>query len=426
MSQVLEIFTNHSHWNQIKEILDKLHSSGFTAYLAGGCIRDALLNKNPKDFDIATSAQPREVLALFPKSRIHGKVFGVVAVVLDKEHVVEVATFRKDGPYQDGRHPISVTFSSEKEDALRRDFTVNALFYDVQEKKILDYVGGQKDLENKIIRTVGSPLKRFQEDKLRMIRAIRFSIQFDFQLDPATQNALFEHTNFLLDISKERIYEECLKILKTGKFVPALSAFKKLGLLNHLCSYWNSSDWSFSLRFWQTGIPIEWSQYNSFLWMYAFYPLLVTQSRSALRENGQWISGFYENLKAWRFPVKLIKSMRDMFYGSQCLVNTDQVSLGKKLIILNSPFSRQIMYLSRVYLINKNVRWDYLQQLTAEFQIRAPKGHLPKPLVNGEDLKHLGVPQDHNMSIKLDQLYELQLEERISDKKQLLKKWKGL
>ena len=421
MTDLLKIFRQHAHWAQIRKVLDRLHSSGFKTYLAGGCIRDVLLGKNPKDFDIATSAEPQKVLQLFPKSRVRGKAFGVVAVPLSKGQMVEVATFRKDGPYLDGRRPQSVTFSSEKEDALRRDFTINALFYDVQTDKILDYIEGLEDLKNKIIRTVGEPLRRFQEDKLRIIRALRFSVQLDFQLEAGTQKVLFDHKKELLSISKERIYEECLKILKTGKFSSALNVFKKLDLLEDILGHWDSSNWEMHLKFWKRGVPEEWLRQNDFLWMYAFYPLLMTQPQSVLTPEGQWIHTFAKKLRIWRFPVKSIKSMRDMFYGSYCLLDKAQASLAKKLIILNSLFSKQIIYLSKAYLTSKGASLESLNQIESAFLMRAPEGALPKPLVNGEDLKQLGILEDRNMSIKLAQLYELQLEDQIIDKNRLLK-----
>ena len=167
MFDLIPVFKQHSNWSEVRKIIFTLKESGAKAYLAGGCVRDALLKKVPKDFDIATSAKPEEILKLFPGSNIQGKAFGVVSVSC-KKGIVEIATFRKDGPYIDGRHPKSVEFLSDKEDALRRDFTINALFYDLKTEKVIDYVDGIEDLQKKIIRTVGEPEKRFREDHLRI------------------------------------------------------------------------------------------------------------------------------------------------------------------------------------------------------------------------------------------------------------------
>ena len=225
MADLITVFHKHSGWLEVQDILNTLHKSGFKAYLAGGCVRDALLGQTPKDFDIATSARSEQILKFFSKSNQQGKAFGVVAVFC-KQGMVEVATFRKDGPYLDGRHPEYVEFLDDKEDALRRDFTINALFYDIQTKQVIDYVGGLKDLQNKIIRTVGPPADRFTEDKLRMVRALRFQIQLGFDLDSVTENAIDKMKNSISEISTERVYEECLKILNIGAFEKALLVLK--------------------------------------------------------------------------------------------------------------------------------------------------------------------------------------------------------
>ncbi len=189
------------------KIIKRLRSEGFEALLAGGCVRDMLAGRAAKDYDVATSARPDEIIALFRKTLKIGAKFGVVMVLLDSEQV-EVATFRTESGYIDGRHPESVTFSNAKEDASRRDFTINGMFYDPVAKRVIDYVNGKADLKKGIIRTIGEPKKRFGEDYLRMLRAVRFATQFDFKIESATWRAVRGNAKKITGISAERIAME--------------------------------------------------------------------------------------------------------------------------------------------------------------------------------------------------------------------------
>ncbi len=213
-------------------IVQRLHDAGYTAYFAGGCVRDALRGAPVKDIDIATSATPEQVAALFPAQSIGvGQSFGVMLVVLGGISY-DVATFRTDGGYQDGRHPETITYDTAEHDALRRDFTVNALFYDPLEDRVLDFVGGEADLKAGCLRTVGDPLQRFQEDRLRMLRAIRFASVCEWEIAPATWSAICSEASALKCVSAERIREEFLRMLCESK-VPsrALEKLRLSGLL---------------------------------------------------------------------------------------------------------------------------------------------------------------------------------------------------
>jgi tRNA nucleotidyltransferase/poly(A) polymerase len=198
------------------EVLKKLRQAGYEALWAGGCVRDLLLGRHPKDFDVATSANPDEVRELFGRKRTLaiGAAFGVV-MVLGPRGVgpVEVATFRRDGNYSDGRRPDSVEFSTPREDAQRRDFTINGLFYDPVQREVIDYVGGQADLDRRVVRAIGDPDARFDEDKLRMLRAVRFTANFDFTLDPATAAAIQRRPGDVRQVSAERITAELRRML---------------------------------------------------------------------------------------------------------------------------------------------------------------------------------------------------------------------
>jgi poly(A) polymerase len=186
------------------DVVKRLQREGYQALLAGGCVRDMLLGRRPKDYDVATNARPEEVMALFPRTLEIGAKFGVV-IVLAQPKPVEVATFRTETGYQDGRHPETVTFTNAAEDAGRRDFTINGMFYDPLQEEVLDFVDGQADLDRRIIRTIGSADERFGEDYLRMLRAVRFSTELDFPIEPKTFAAIKANAPRITAISGERI-----------------------------------------------------------------------------------------------------------------------------------------------------------------------------------------------------------------------------
>ncbi|MAW40011.1 MAG: phosphohydrolase [Kiritimatiellaceae bacterium] len=208
-----------------------LQSAGHEAYWAGGCVRDQHLGIPPKDYDIATSALPEQVEALFSKTLAIGKSFGVIAVIEDQIQT-DVATFRAEAPYSDGRHPDAVTFCAAAEDAKRRDFTINALFYDPITERLIDYVDGKVDLEAGLIRAIGNPLERFQEDHLRLLRAVRFSHVLGFKIEPTTLQALKTEAATIHAISVERIERELTRTL-TESLQPgdALHTLQQVGLL---------------------------------------------------------------------------------------------------------------------------------------------------------------------------------------------------
>lgn len=213
------------------EILQTLRRHQYEAYWAGGCVRDRLIGKPPKDIDIATSATPDCIPPLFAKTIPIGKAFGVIGVVCQGT-LYEVATFRKDHGHSDGRRPDRVEYADAREDALRRDFTINALFFDPVHNRVLDFVGGEQDLRNRMIRAVGDPNARFMEDHLRMLRAVRFAATLDYTLDPTTRQAIEAHADCIGRISPERIRDELIRILvESARTGDALQLLLNTGLL---------------------------------------------------------------------------------------------------------------------------------------------------------------------------------------------------
>jgi putative nucleotidyltransferase with HDIG domain len=216
-----------------------LRAQGHSAYLVGGCVRDLLLGREPADFDVATAATPQEVMEIFPQTYAVGAQFGVVLVPVRRDgdgtranYSIEVATFRSDGAYSDGRHPDEVQFSKDARlDVQRRDFTINGLLLDPDTAEVLDYVHGKEDLQRGVIRTIGDPDQRFSEDKLRMLRAVRFAARFGYSIDESTFAAIRELAPKIHQVSRERVRDEILKMLTEGHARPA---FELLDLTNLL------------------------------------------------------------------------------------------------------------------------------------------------------------------------------------------------
>lgn len=214
------------------EVIQFLRLQGHKAYLVGGCVRDRLLGGSPKDYDVATDASPAQVLAYYPKADQVGASFGVVLISDSAGNQVEVATFRSDDDYRDGRRPERVKFESDpRQDALRRDFTINALFEDPFSGEVLDYVGGQRDLEDRIIRAIGDPERRFREDHLRLLRAVRFAARLDFEIEPATFEAMQKLAPLAADVAAERTRVELVRILTEGHPRRGMEFLDRTGLL---------------------------------------------------------------------------------------------------------------------------------------------------------------------------------------------------
>ncbi len=211
----------------------RLRQSGYQALWAGGCVRDLLLGKSPDDYDVATDARPEDVIRLFPRTVPVGASFGVVIVRGPRAAgQVEVATFRSDGLYEDGRRPQSVTYSTPEEDASRRDFTINGMFFDPLDERIIDYVGGRDDLERKVVRAIGDPVTRFEEDKLRLLRAVRFTSRLGFSLDAGTRSAMVAMAEKVATVSAERIAQELRKMLTHSSRSQAVRLAEETGLLS--------------------------------------------------------------------------------------------------------------------------------------------------------------------------------------------------
>lgn len=294
LPQFLRQIQSHPQWVSAQKICDRLVAHGFEAVLTGGCVRDAIIGQSAKDIDIATSAKPEEVESLFSSWRpiLVGKAFGVI-VLPTPEGPIEVATFRKDGEYLDGRRPKSVEYSNLAEDATRRDFTVNALFYRPSTQEVLDFVGGQDDIQAGLLRAVGDPRKRFQEDELRLLRAIRFSGQLGYRIEPETLRALIERADEISRrpperraewVSRERVRDEIDKMLMVKQAKLAFDNLILAGMGELVFENWTS-----------TVLPVR---------DHTFQPLHLESRRMALFHRslqGSTADQVQEQLLRWKY-----------------------------------------------------------------------------------------------------------------------------
>ena len=216
--------------NTAKGIVDRLRAAGFEAYFVGGCVRDLVMGKQAKDIDVATNALPEQVGKLFRRTILVGAQFGVVRV-LEAGHEFEVATFRADGEYLDGRHPVKVTFCDARADVLRRDFTINGMLYDPVTDSVIDHVGGKEDIAKRVVRCIGDPVERFQEDKVRVMRAVRFACRLGFVVAPDTSAAAKRIAPKIAEVSAERVRDELLRILMEGGAAKGVQMLRDFGVL---------------------------------------------------------------------------------------------------------------------------------------------------------------------------------------------------
>jgi poly(A) polymerase len=386
-------------------IVRKLVGAGHQALLAGGCVRDLLLGRSPQDYDVATDAPPERVCELFRSTRKVGAQFGVV-LVRQRRRWIEVATFRTDGPYLDGRRPAEVRLSDARHDALRRDFTVNGMFLDPLAMKVVDYVGGQADLEARVIRAIGKPEARFEEDHLRLLRAVRFAARLDFPIEPVTLTAIRGHAAKLMRVAAERVREELEKMLGHPSRRRAWSLLVECGLLPYL---WAGASWQVQQRQ-AVGALLERLPPEA-----PFELALATllADRSA-REIGQvaralTLSNDQSEMTAW------------LVAHSGELDDPDAPDLAAlKRLMANRAFGALHMLAQARYadMPDGTARGKRLEVRLAAI---APDAVQPPPLVKGDDLKARGIEPGPVYAEILGALYTQQLDEVFSSREEALR-----
>lgn len=394
------------------DVLTRLRESGFVAYWAGGCVRDQLLGRVPNDYDVATNAQPREIRGLFGRRRTVavGAAFGVI-VVLGPPGAgqVEVATFRRDREYQDGRRPVGVDFSDPREDALRRDFTINGLFYDPLEDNVIDYTGGVEDLRRRLIRAIGDPRHRFAEDKLRLIRAVRFAATFEFDIETATYRAVVEMAPQLNVVSVERITDELVQILLCPQRCRALELLRESGLLPVVApelvpegptgdNWWRSAMATLA-RLHEPTLPVALAA-----WMADCLSPVAAQ----------------EIARRWRLPNQCLRRVRWLLENAEALLDAPNRRWSQIQPVLAHPGASELIALCEAR-AGTDPRWGEALAW-CRHQLELPRERLDPPaLIDGNDLARHGIPPGPVYRSLLEAVREAQLDGQLADKESALR-----
>ena len=420
-----------------KKIVERLQQAGFAAFWVGGCVRDYLLGREPQDFDIATDARPEQIEKLFSKTIPVGKKFGVMVVVEDEQQF-QVATFRAEADYQDGRRPTKVAFASAEADALRRDFTVNGLFYDPLTERIHDWVGGEKDLRAKIIRTIGAPEERFAEDHLRLLRTVRFAVQLDFEIEPRTFAAIKSLAPKIKLISAERVRDELLKLFRPPHAARGLVLLRESGLLEPILpelaatvSCEQSPDYHPEgsvfehIKLMLGKLPLD---ANELLpWAVMFHD--IAKPVTAERDAATGAIHFYGHEKVGadmtekilarlRFPRKQIAEIVTCVRHHMQFKDVKQMRKATlRRLLLRSTFPLELE-LHRLDCLGSHGDLAHYEFLLEQAEELKKKPAIRPPLLTGNDLIKLGMKPGPAMGVLLNEIREKQLAEELKTKRQ--------
>jgi poly(A) polymerase len=373
-------------------IVRALRDAGHVAYFAGGCVRDMLLGNVPSDYDVATSAMPEDVLRLFRKSRKVGAKFGVVLVRSGRAWV-EVATFRKDLEYVDGRHPTGVTTADAKEDAARRDFTINGMFYDPVSREVVDYVGGRADLTARLIRAIGEPSRRFAEDHLRMLRAIRFAARLSFDIEPVTREAIRSHASEIRRISAERIREELDMMLAHASCARAFELMCDSELLVHLFP----------------GAERVAADRESVRRQLDALEHADESAGFAILFSPLGPQGVKRACRALRFSNRAGGIVVWLVENEHALDEPARLTLADLKLLMARPAFATLMHVYETRLRAEGQSLEPVRTLNERLATIHPEEIAPPPLVTGEDLEKMGVEKGPIYKRILDRLYYMQL-----------------
>ena len=386
--------------DQAKEIVRTLRGQGYEAFFVGGCVRDMVMGIEPADYDIATSARPEEIMRIFPRTEGIGAQFGVV-LVIERGRPFEVATFRSDEAYVDGRRPTGVVFTDAQTDVLRRDFTINGLLYDPLEGKLIDYVLGQDDIRGKIVRAIGDPRQRFEEDKLRILRAVRFGARLGYTIEPRTWEAVCAMAPQIHQVSRERIREELVRILSEGRAVHGVRMLHDSGLLKEILPevQWDEH-LERSLEMVKGAVSEE----------FAMAVLVHEASVSDATE-------IVERLKFSRSQANHIIALVENA-GRFAEVRSMSISALKRFLRLDR-FEDHLELLRICALASDGALADYNHAVGA-FRNWSEEEIVPPPLISGEDLIALGFKPGPLFKEILTRVEDEQLEGRLRERQQAL------
>ncbi len=445
------------------DLVGRLQRAGFAAFWVGGCVRDVLLGREPGDYDIATSALPEQIEKLFKRTVAVGRKFGVMVVVESKQQF-QVATFRAEAEYRDGRHPETVSFGDARADALRRDFTINGLFYDPVAEQLHDWVGGEADLKKGVIRTIGSPEARFAEDHLRLLRAVRFAAQLDFQIEPGTFAALKSNAARIKSISAERVRDELVKLFaapplgRAGSPPPAadsqvgrgahgvtrpssnaargLELLRESGLLDHILPELAATiTCEQSPDFHPEGTVFEHVKLMLSHLPPDADPLLpwavlmhdIAKPLTASRDPKTGSIHFYEHekigarmaseiMERLRFPRKHIEAVATAVRYHMQFKDARQMRKSTlRRLLLRDTFPLELQ-LHRLDCLGSHGRLDVYDFLMEQAALLAKQPEIRPPLLTGNDLISLGLKPGPAMGKLLAEIRELQLQDELKTK----------
>jgi poly(A) polymerase len=424
-------------------IAERLRAAGHTAYFAGGCVRDLLRGEVPKDVDIATDALPEQVQKIFPRTYAVGAHFGVI-VVLEDQFQFEVATFRSDGVYLDGRRPVDVHFSTAEKDAARRDFTINGMFFDPVKDEVIDFVGGREDLKASVVRAIGDPTQRFGEDRLRMLRAIRFATVLGFEIDPATWDAVVGQAASITQISAERIREELIKIFLSPHRARGWDLLDASGLMRAILpeieemkgceqppQFHPEGDVFKHTRIMLEMLPPEASLPLVFSVLFhdiAKPPTAMVDGEGRIRFNGhdrigaEMTESIMERL---RFSRAEIDATVEAVRQHMVFKDVPNMRVAKLKRFMARPTFEDELELHRVDCASSHAMLDNYEFLLKKKQEFANEPIIPPPLVRGDDLIAMGMKPGPRFGEILEAVETRQLEGALKNREEALEWVRG-
>lgn len=428
---------NFTKRKNAEEIVQKLKAAGCEAYFVGGCVRDFVRGIVPGDYDIVTSAQPEQIIGLFNHTVAIGAKFGVIAVI-EEETTYEVATFRRDDDYEDGRRPVKIHYSSAREDVLRRDFTINGLLMDPATREIIDYVEGRADIEKKIVRTIGNPETRFSEDYLRMLRAVRFAGNLNYEIEERTKQAIKNNCTLIKKISAERIQEELTKLLKregsrrcfelmsdTGILPQILPEIENLIGVDQPPRFHPEGDvWQHTLKMLELLPKEEYGQANKIL---AWAALLHDVGKALTRTEDEKGVHFYGHVQSGEEiadnimkRLKLSRVQRetviDLIHYHMVFMNVHKMRPGRLKRFLRMPNFDLHLELHRLDCLASHGMLDNYEFCKDKLQELDIEDLHPTRLLTGNDLIEIGYAPGKNMGRILKKLENERLEGKIKTK----------
>ena len=419
-------------------IIKKLHEHSFQAVYAGGYVRDTILGVPSHDIDIATDATPEQVESIFDKTIATGKVFGVIRVQVGDE-IIEVATFRKDGQYTDGRRPDSVEFCSMKDDVLRRDFTINGMLFDPITDEIIDFVGGREDLKKGLVRFIGDADSRIAEDKLRMLRGVRFAARFG-SIEPETLDAIKRHAKEIHTVSAERIQEELVKMLKVGKPRRVVELLFETGLMHEILPEVEILKGTPQDPKWHPeGDVLEHTirvmeqlvgECDELLIAGMFHDIGKPDS-TIIEDDGRVRSPDHakvgadisrEIMKRMKFSTAMVETVSELVYEHMKMISVkDMKKASRKKFFAQDNFQMllKLHEADRKAGVDRTETLDLVRSLLEEYSKEPIK---PKPFVDGRDIIDMGIKEGKEVGKFKEMLYDMQLEGEFKDREQALER----